>query len=123
MNRRSFARMSMTGAFAVATGLNRSLAATLASFTGESADTNELLARWKKMDDAMRGWWDADLERADEQGIIADATPTPPTQANIDNPASKRTLKTLIFLPFPFSSGGGSVASFPEMYGWDIFFI
>jgi alpha,alpha-trehalase len=71
----------------------------------------------------MRGWWDADLGRADEQGIIKDATPEPPTQANLDNPASKRTLKTLIFLPFPFSSGGGSVASFPEMYGWDIFFI
>ena len=123
MNRRSFVTMA-TGTIAIGTALGRSRAEALAGILGgTTAEDSDLIARWQKMDAAMRGWWEGDLMRADEEGIIRDATPTPPTQANKDNPASNRTLKTLIFLPFPYSSGGGSVASFPEIYGWDIYFI
>jgi alpha,alpha-trehalase len=124
MNRRSFVNMAVMGAIATATGFNRSMAAKLAGFSARSnAEEDDLIARWKKMDDAMRGWWDEDLQRADENGIRRDADPRPVIPTSTDSPWSHSPAKTLLFLPFPYSSGGGSVGSFPEMYGWDIHFI
>lgn len=120
MNRRSFVRGTVTCALAAAASRGRSYAG---AFPGRTGDDDDLNARWLKMDAAMRGWWDGDLERADEAAIREDANPPSVTPTGTHSPWSHSPPKTLIFLPFPYSSGGGSVGSFPEMYGWDDHFI
>ena len=60
---------------------------------------------WREADAKVQVWWDGDLHSATENDIRAD----------IKN--------TLLFLPFPYSSAGGSERAFPEQYGWDTFFI
>lgn len=101
MNRRSFVTMTAGSCLAMAAGA--------LSPKSEAREDNNmsdpLFARWKKLDDAVRGWWEGDLHRADENAIRNDPK------------------KTLLFLPFPYSSGGGSEAKFPEIYGWDTQFI
>jgi alpha,alpha-trehalase len=100
MNRRSFMRMAAGGSVALAAiGHAEPFAVT------EIGSEDNLYPRWKKLDDTIRTWWENDLHRADETAIRND-----PKQ-------------TLIFLPFPYSSGGGSQAAFPEIYGWDTQFI
>jgi len=124
LNRRSFVSVAAAGAITTAAKLGWAEAAAAAGFSGQNAvDEDNLRARWLKMDEAMRGWWDGDLQRADEEGILRDAESTPviPTGTNV--PWSHSPPKTLVFLPFPYSSGGGSVGSFPEIYGWDAHFI
>jgi alpha,alpha-trehalase len=101
MNRRSFLSGAAAGSLALATGIASSQASTIA--VPDAADN--LYPRWKKLDDAIRTWWDSDLHRADEAAVRNDPE------------------KTLLFLPFPYSSGGGSEAKFPEIYGWDTQFI
>src|SRR5208283_3493059 len=124
MNRRTFVSMAVAGTVAMAAKLDRSEAAMLAGAWCQNAGKEDnLKARWLKLDNAMRSWWDGDLELADEEGIRRDATLSPPTPAGSNVPWSHSPPKTLIFLPFPYSSGGGSVGSFPEMYGWDVHFI
>jgi alpha,alpha-trehalase len=66
---------------------------------------DDLAARWRKLDAVIRESWDADLRKADEDAVRRDEA------------------KTLLFLPHPYSSAGGSHAAFPEMYGWDTQFI
>ncbi len=68
-------------------------------------DDKDLKDRWVKLDAAIWDWWQGDLHHADEEAIRND-------------PA-----KTLLFLPFPYITPGGSHSSFPEMYGWDTQFI
>lgn len=114
INRRSFVRMAAGSALVSAVRMASSQSA-------ENVDG--LKARWLKLDAAMRGWWDGDLERADEEAIRKDAVLPPPTPSGSNSPWSHSPQKTLLFLPFPYSSGGGSVGSFPEMYGWDAHFI
>lgn len=124
MNRRSFVCIALSGTAALVSGLGRSQAATPSSIFGKGEhDQDDLNARWLKFDEATRGWWDGDLQRADEEGIRNDATQPPPTPAGSSVPWSHAPQKSLVYLPFPYSSGGGSVGSFPEMYGWDICFI
>lgn len=53
------------------------------------------------LDEEIRGWWDGDLSVATDPGPDG----------------------TLLPLPKPYSSAGGSEAAFPEMYGWDTYFI
>lgn len=101
MNRRSFLSMAAAGSLAVATGAAHADSSSV--FSPDSSD--ELCPRWKKLDDTIRTWWDGDLHQADEKAIREDPK------------------KTLLFLPFPYSSGGGSQAAFPEIYGWDTQFI
>lgn len=60
---------------------------------------------WRQLDQQIRAWWDADMHTAFEEDIRADPE------------------GTLLFLPHPYSSAGGSERVFPEMYGWDTFFI
>ena len=103
MNRRSFVRMAAAATAAMAAGAGRSEGAAWQS--ADSAGDANLKARWQKLDTAIRGWWDGDLQQATEKEIR-------------DDPK-----KTLLFLPFPYISGGGSVGSFPEIYGWDTQFI
>ncbi len=124
MNRRLFVSMAAAGSVTMAARLGRCDAAVHAALWNQVAgDEDNLKARWLKLDAAMRGWWDGDLEKADEEGIRGDATLSPPTPSGSSIPWSHSPPKTLIFLPFPYSSGGGSVGSFPEMYGWDAHFI
>lgn len=61
--------------------------------------------RWQLVDKQIRSWWQSDLHTALEADIRQDQT------------------QTLRFLPFPYSSAGGSEAIFPEMYAWDSYFI
>lgn len=60
---------------------------------------------WQKLDETIRSWWDDDLKTAHEEDIRNDEA------------------KTLLYLPFPYSSAAGSERAFPEMYGWDTHFI
>lgn len=97
LTRRSFIAMGAAGSLGVATG-----PMPLAVGEQTSAEpAGDLRARWQKLDDAVRGWWNGDLHRADEEAIRNDPQ------------------KTLLFLAFPYISGGGSEAVFPEIYGWD----
>jgi alpha,alpha-trehalase len=65
----------------------------------------DLFQEWQKLDADIQTWWEGDLHTAQEEDIRNDPQ------------------KTLIFLPFPYSSAGGSESAFPEMYGWYTFFI
>ena len=71
----------------------------------EGAVPIDLETRWQALDERIRGFWDEDLHRAGEREVA-------------DDPDG-----TLLFLPFPYSTAGGSEAAFPEMYCWDTFFI
>jgi len=116
--------MALAGAGAMAAQPGRiAAAAPLRSPAQDAGSDDNLRARWLKLDEAMRGWWDGDLQRADEDGIRRDAAATRPTPAGSNVPWSHSPPGTLVFLPFPYSSGGGSVGSFPEIYGWDAHFI
>ncbi len=121
IDRRSFVRMAMACGLGSAMRIGRSQAAMPTSRDAES-DAG-MKARWLKLDAAMRTWWDGDLGRADEEAIRKDAIESAPTPAGSRVPWSHSPPKSLVYLPFPYSSGGGSVGSFPEMYGWDAHFI
>ena len=101
--RRSFVTMAGTVAagLAAATGRN----AIPLAYGSDTPLEDGMKARWQKLDDAVRGWWDGDIRRADENAIREDPK------------------KTLIFLPHPYISGGGSESAFPEIYGWDVQFV
>ena len=109
MTRRSFVTMAAAGTMGIAAGqglnaLSSRPAGSAQMGAGQqpiSAGGGDLQARWLKLDDAIRSWWDGDLRRADEQAIRADPK------------------GTLLFLPHPYISGGGSESAFPEIYGWD----
>ncbi len=58
-------------------------------------------AAWDALDATVRGWWDGDQENA------LNASPE----------------GTLLYLPYPYLTPGGSEAAFGEMYGWDTHFI
>jgi len=122
MDRRKFVRITGAATVAMATGLGRGEEAA-ADGVAAGTDAANLNPRWQKLNDAARGWWDGDLQRADEEAIRQGGLPHSLTPSGEHSPWSHSPRKTLIFLPFPYSSGGGSVASFPEMYGWDTHFI
>ena len=107
MNRRSFIRTAAIGALAISVKNGPSAAAQFAtdSKNRAPADAADLNARWLKLDAAIRGWWDGDLHSATEPEIRNDPN------------------KTLIFLPYPYTTAGGSQTAFPEIYGWDTQFI
>ncbi len=58
-------------------------------------------AAWERLDDTIRGWWDGDQKTASEADVAADPK------------------GTLLFLPYPYLTPGGSEAAFNELYGWD----
>lgn len=61
--------------------------------------------RWTGLDQAIRTWWDDDVHTAHEDEIRADPE------------------RTLLFLPLPYITPGGSEKSFPEIYGWDTYYV
>jgi alpha,alpha-trehalase len=72
--------------------------------TGESGG-KVTRTSWQTLNEAVKGWWEGDLRTAQEGDIRADEA------------------GTLLFLPYPYSTAGGSETVFPEMYGWDTYFI
>ena len=60
---------------------------------------------WASLDSAIRSWWDGDVHTALEDDIRRDAD------------------KSLLYLPHPYTTPGGSEKAFPEIYGWDTFYI
>ncbi len=60
---------------------------------------------WNALERTIKGWWDGDTKTATEADVA-------------DDPKG-----TLLPLPHPYLTPGGSEAAFREMYGWDTFFI
>jgi len=92
--------MTAAGALGLTTTGGLRIASALTTVPASNGP-DDLQDRWKKLDDTIRGWWDTDLRHADEVSIREDPK------------------KTLLYLPFPYISGGGSESAFPEIYGWD----
>jgi alpha,alpha-trehalase len=85
----------------------------------------ELMRKWETADVRIRSWWDADLRRAQEPEL---RDPAKNAIWFVDEDHRSRESRpgeeaTLLFLPYPYISAGGSEAAFPEMYCWDIYFI
>ena len=101
MNRRTLLKRAGRGMFAALAG------STLASCAREPLRVPEPevplpdRTAWDKLELTIRNWWDGDQEDA------LDAAPE----------------GTLLFLPYPYLTPGGSEAAFGEMYGWDTYFI
>jgi alpha,alpha-trehalase len=70
-----------------------------------SATPSPDLAAWRELDTLIASWWDGDLHTAGEDEVRADPD------------------KTLLFLPLPYVTPGGSEKSFPELYGWDTYYV
>ena len=60
---------------------------------------------WHQLDELVRQWWEKDRTTATAADVVADES------------------GTLLPLPRPYSTAGGSESAFPEMYGWDTHFI
>ena len=75
------------------------------SRTPGATDESKLAASWQALDDAVRSWWDDDVHTALEEDIRDDPD------------------KTLLYLPHPYTTPGGSEKAFPEIYGWDTYYI
>ncbi len=104
INRRTFVSGLATASLAATPGLLHA-AGLPASFQQSQTSSDDLHSRWQKLDDAVKSWWTTDLSSADESAVRRDPN------------------KTLLYLPFPYSSAGGSESAFPEMYGWDTQFM
>lgn len=90
-------------------------------------DRQQVNDRWQEVDALIRTWWDADLRQAGEAEV---RDPRCNQVWFVDDEHRAREKKgaaadpfTLLYLPFPYVSAGGSEAAFPEMYCWDIPFI
>jgi alpha,alpha-trehalase len=68
-------------------------------------DFEKLRQRWPQFESTLLDWWKGDFRTAHENDVRRDDT------------------ETFLYLPFPFSSAGGSEAAFPEMYAWDTYFM
>jgi hypothetical protein len=110
VNRRSLVTMTVARATAIAAGLGRSESAIQAGLQSErSGDVDSFEAHRQKLDNAIRGWWDGVLARADEEAIRKDAEPRSP-----HDHWSHSSPKTLLFFPFPYTTGGGRSRRFPR---------
>lgn len=68
--------------------------------------SDEIRKRWKRVDEVVEMWWDADRTTALPADVAADPG------------------KTLLPVPHPYvPAGGASDDTFAEMYGWDTHFI
>ena len=88
---------------------------------------DELRERWERVDSQIRTWWDADIRQAREEDVC---DPAKNAVWFVDEEHRSREgvgpaadAHTLLYLPFPYISAGGSEEAFPEMYCWDVRFI
>ncbi len=105
MTYRSFTIHLSTCLFALANLSAQAQTPLSISPTSSATAGEDLYGRWLKLDRTIQGWWDNDMRQADEKAILESGD------------------KTLLFLPHPYSSAGGSEDAFAEMYGWDTQFI
>lgn len=74
MDRRKFVNIAGAATIAIAARLGRGEQAVPVEHVA-GADASNLKSRWQKLDGAARGWWDGDLQRADEEAIRQDGLP------------------------------------------------
>ena len=74
MDRRTFVSIAGAATVAMATGIGRGESEDAPPNIGAEGDADKLKLRWQKLDDAARGWWDGDLQRADEEAIRKDGS-------------------------------------------------
>jgi alpha,alpha-trehalase len=90
-------------------------------------ESGSIQKRWEALDREIRKWWDRDLQRAQEDDIRDPQRNlvwyTDDRHAQQEPKGAGEYSGTLLFLPYPYISAGGSGGAFPEMYCWDIFFI
>ncbi len=83
--------------------------------------------RWEAVDRLIRSWWDADTRCAREEEIcnseLGGAWFLDEEHRAQEQTGRAAEAHTLLYLPFPYISAGGSESAFPEMYCWDIHFI
>jgi alpha,alpha-trehalase len=88
-----------------------------------TAHNTSLHRHWRSLDKKISTWWDADLGTSREDQIrdprhnqiwFSDESHEQQEQHSQE--------PTLLYLPFPYLTGGGSENTFPEMYCWDIYF-
>ncbi len=60
---------------------------------------------WEALDATVRAWWDGDVHTAREEDVRRDPD------------------GTLLYLPHPYITPGGSERAFPEIYGWDTYYV
>ena len=86
-----------------------------------------LKTQWQSLDDEIRTWWDKDLRVAQEEQICDPALNriwySDEEHRKREEQHGEQNKRTLLFLPYPYISGGGSEQAFPEMYCWDIYFV
>jgi alpha,alpha-trehalase len=86
-----------------------------------------LRKRWETVDNQIRGMWDGDLRKAQEDEIRDPALNAiwylDDEHRKMEQHSGEAGVPTLLFLPYPYTSAGGSESAFPEMYCWDIFFV
>ena len=87
--------------------LNGNLARTTTNGTDQSSHKSgaDFQAAWLALDTAIVSWWDGDVHTANEEDVRLD------------------TEQTLLYLPHPYTTPGGSQKAFPEIYGWDTYYI
>jgi hypothetical protein len=98
-DRRSFLNMATAGSIALTTGIARG---ETGSAVPDAAD--DLYPRGKRLDDAIRTWWDGPVQSRRRR-------------------RSQRSQQDTDLPSFPYSSGGGSESKFSEIYGRDTPFI
>src|SRR5262245_44191219 len=88
---------------------------------------DELESGWRALNEQVKSWWEADLRRAREPELRDPALNqiwyVDEEHRQREQQAGEGEVPTLLYLPFPFVSPGGSGAAFPEMYCWDTYFI
>jgi len=95
--------------------------------TMEIQESSALRSRWESIDEKIRGWWDGDLRRAQEKDL-RDAAQNAVWYSDDEHRrkvgvSPDLETETLLFLPYPYVSAGGSEGAFPEMYCWDTYFV
>ncbi len=86
---------------------------------------DDLRRKWESADTLIRSWWDGDLRRAQEPELRDPALNVVWFVDQEHRAKEERSTGggTLLFLPYPYISAGGSELAFPEMYCWDIYFV
>ncbi len=86
----------------------------------------DLEQRWRLLDQEIRDWWEADLNKAHETEIrdpdLNKIWYSDEKHRKQESQEAEENEWTLLYLPFPYTSSGGSEGVFPEMYCWDVYF-
>jgi alpha,alpha-trehalase len=80
---------------------------------------------WTELDANIQKWWNTDLRKSQEDELL-DSSINKIWYADEEHQKNEEMANeppTLLYLPFPYISGGGSESAFPEMYCWDIYFV